>query len=158
MAWTTPETWTHLELVDATKSNLDLRDNLNWLKTRPWAVDTAAAPTILVGTPTAMTGLSTVVTCTGGNVLMMFNCSFSGNLAGSTPVTFQWRIDAVQVGSSMQMYTAGANLIDAISMYYITSTPPTVGARTFTIYWNSNGANTITATNNTPRLIVMELF
>jgi hypothetical protein len=157
MPWATPETWTHLELNTAAKANSDLRDNMVWLKTRPWATDTSATPSTASTTPVVISGLSVPLTVTGGACLFLFQTSVSVAVGASVAVNFQYRVDGVQIGSTITLYTQGAGLVSAVSLWHITSTPPTAGARTFEMYWYT-GSSTLSASSNTTQLWIVELF
>lgn len=159
MAWTTPRTWAHDDLAAASGAaslNTHLSDNINWLKSGNWAVDTAATPSTTSTSAVAITGLSVSLTTTGGNCLMVLVGSIRTTV-GVTLTQFQWRIDTVQVGSTQQVHTVGANLSTPLCLWYFTSTPPSAASHTFTVYWQT-AANTLSADANTLRLFVWETF
>ena len=157
MAWTTPETWTSPELANATKLNSDLKDNMNWLKTRPWATDTSATPSTASTSAVVISGLSVPLTVTGGACLFLFQTSVSVAVGAGVAMNFQYRVDGTQIGSTQTLYTDGAGLVHAVSLWHITATPPTAGARTFEMYWYV-GSSTMSASSNTTRLTIVELF
>ncbi|MCA0455638.1 MAG: hypothetical protein LCI00_16805 [Chloroflexi bacterium] len=99
--WTVPRTWGTGDLADAAMMNQHLRDNLDFLRNPPSAVDLAATVTTSSASLVDVTGSSITFTTYGGGVLVLVNgiydCSSVGaavsislNVDGATERTFTY--------------------------------------------------------------------
>jgi hypothetical protein len=157
MAWTTPPTFSTNELFTPNTLNTYLRDNMVWLKTRPW---TSAA---ISGTTTstsfvAATASASLTSQTGGAVLITFN-GYHSNTSASVSSAITFAIDGVLQGDATNGLllfhthsTANGNM--SIRPVWITSSPPAIGAHTYEVY-RKTASGTLTLTGT---MYIVELF
>ena len=169
MAWTTPQTWT-AALVTVADFNEQIRDNLDWLKSRPndqYVGDGTGSYTVTATSPTKVsTDFDLTITTTAScKVLVTFtasvvNAANTNNYAldvyldGSSVTPSN--MDAIFVGShaSERQYVAWTALIDVTS----------AGSHTFSLYGYVVSSGTLTLYNDdssaiqyTPVFSVMEV-
>lgn len=156
MGWTAPPTFTDTQSMTVAIMNTYLRDNLNFLKTRPW---TSAA---ISGTTTSATfaaaTASASLTTYGGAVLIAFQ-GYHSNTGVSVSSAIDFYIDGVQQGDAtngMLLFnthtTANGNM--TIRPFFITSSPPSAGSHTYEVY-RKTASGTLTLTGT---LYVVEWF
>jgi hypothetical protein len=160
MAWTTPATWTQNQLITPALFNLHLRDNLNWLKTRPWSsVDVnfgGASANFERVTPTLS------VTSVGGNVAMFFSGRVSHGFAAAVACAIDIAIDDNRVGdvtNGLLLFNTHTTIgnYHLTTPFYITtgSTTPAAGEHTYGVYIKAATAVSLTIVGT---LYVTELF
>lgn len=137
--WTAPGTWTYQEFVLASKLNTHLRDNSAWLKNRPFA--NTVMTTIATTTSTSFVELTesrATFTSYGGNVIIAVCGIFSNNTSGTTN-TFDFAIDGTKQGDATvgltQIYTPGTDYADCLSIVFFSTSAPSAGSHTYSMYW-----------------------
>jgi hypothetical protein len=139
--WTANRTWTDGELVNASIMNQYIRDNLDWLKGRPYISEQDFDGTFFSTTSSSFqdTGADAVLTTTGGRVLVLaFGSVTVGN--GATSAVLTLYEDGVNKGDAtegMQYQTSATNGRVPFCMAYITPTAPTAAAHTWKVYLRS---------------------
>lgn len=139
--WTTPRTWVEGEIVTAALMNEVIRDNLDWLKGRPYIQANDLDGTVYSTTSSTFqdTGLSATLTTTGGRVMVVAWGSFLvGNSATNAVLTIYE--DGVNQGNAtegMQYLVAGSNGRVPFCIVYITPTAPTAASHTWKLYLRS---------------------
>jgi hypothetical protein len=155
-SWTTPKNWNVGELLIASDLNTHLRDNLEWLKSRPFNAATIAATNTTSTSFVQMTGSSASVTSVGGNIMMIFVGSIAGTAAGNV-ATLDFAIDGTRVGDVTNglvlLIHPVANYNDICCMVFMTSTPPSAAVHTYSVYWKTS-AGTLSGVG---RLFAMEV-
>jgi hypothetical protein len=103
-----------------------------------------------------MTGSSVSLSTVGGNVMIVFLGTVNNSGAGNTS-SFDLAIDGTRQGDAsfglVTVHTPLANYNDMCCMVFMTSTPPSSGSHTYSIYWKAS-AGTLTGSG---RLFVMEI-
>jgi hypothetical protein len=139
MAWTTPATWTPGQVITATDLNTHLRDNLNFLFSRPNSVIKRDNNANYTTTSTSFvdvdgTNLKITLTITGSVVLLVFTVMASSNavfdiLIDSTRYASGGNdgLLATQDASSSRGPVSAALLITGLS----------AGAHTFKLQWKA---------------------
>jgi hypothetical protein len=154
--WTAPKNWNVGELLIASDLNTHLRDNLEWLKSRPFNNVTIASTNTTSTSFVQMTGSSVSLSTVGGNVMIVFLGTVNNSGAGNTS-SFDLAIDGTRQGDAsfglVTVHTPLANYNDMCCMVFMTSTPPSSGSHTYSIYWKAS-AGTLTGSG---RLFVMEI-
>ncbi len=144
-SWTTPADWSTQERVLASKLNAQLRDNLKWLKSRPFANVVMTATVNTTSTSfVELTESRITFTSAGGNIFMAACGIFSNSITG-TINTFDLAIDGTRQGDATvgltQITCPNNNYPDCLSLLYMTSSPPSADSHTYSIYWKVS-ANT----------------
>lgn len=164
MPWTTPSTWAAAQVVTATQLNQQLRDNLNYLLSRPHQriIRTAAANYTTTSTTFVdidTTHLSLNVTLSGSAVLV----GFSGitELSAGQTTCFDFTVDDVRYTTTADGLVAGY-ILTGITHMPVTFTALvmglTVGSHTFRPVWRvSSGTGTLRAVNNPVIFWAMEV-
>lgn len=156
MGWTAPPTFTYAQAMTVDILNTYLRDNLNWLKTRPW---TSAA---ISGTTTsaafAAATASASLTSVGGNVVIVFQ-GYHSNTSASVSCGIDFAIDGARQGDAtngLQLFHTHSTATDnyPITTFFITSTPPSAASHTYEVY-RKTASGTLTLTGT---LYVVEWF
>jgi hypothetical protein len=142
--WTTPAIPANGDLVLSSFINEQLIQNSEWLKSRPFA--NVVMPAIITTTSTSFVELTEsriTLTCTGGNVLIAA-CGICSNDTVASVTTYDIAVDGTRYGDTtvgLSQVTAPANAYpDCLSLVHFTSTPPSVGARVFSIYWKTSAS------------------
>jgi hypothetical protein len=154
--WTTPKNWNVGELLIASDLNTHLRDNLEWLKNRPFNSAAISVTNTTSASFVQMTGSTVSLTSMGGNIMMVFTGSVAGSATGNTG-TLDLAIDGTRQGDVTTGLTVivhpAASYNDICCMVFMTSTPPSAAAHNYSIYWKTS-AGTISGVG---RLFVMEI-
>lgn len=139
LTYYTPETWATNEIVKAPKLNRHLRDDMQYLKTPPFTSYTL--PAIISTTSTSfveVTGATVTVTSSGGN-MWIAACGESDNSATGNTNTFDLAIDGTRQGHATTGLTTivacGIQYADNVNLIFFTTTPPSAGAHTYSVYW-----------------------
>ena len=141
MGWTAPPTFTYAQAMTTTIMNTYLRDNLLWLKTRPWT-------SLAVGFGGSSSSFEPVTTTTslttvGGDVVMFFSGRVSHGFAANVACAVDFGIDGARVGDAtngLQLFTTHGTtgLYHLATPLYITSsatgTTPTAGSHIYGMY------------------------
>lgn len=151
--WTANRTWVAGEVVTAALLNQYLRDNLDWLKVRPYSTEQDFDGTIFGTTSNTWqdTGISSgSLTTTGGRVLVICFGTVGGDTTNNHKFVTLYE-DGVNKGDAsygMQVsnqYNSAATLFAPFCICYITPTAPTAAAHEWKLYLrNNNNANTVT--------------
>ncbi len=155
--WTTPKNWNVGELLIASDLNTHVRDNLEWLKARPFAYQAIATTTTTSTSYVAVTGGSVSLATVGGNVLIacLVNAANSGAGNGNF---FDLAIDSTRQGDASNglgfISTPVSGYYDLALLLWMTCPPPSAGSHSYALYWKTT-AGTITL--NYARLFVMEV-
>lgn len=153
MAWTTPLTWTAGSVVSAASLNEQVRDNFNYLLSRPrQAIKRTAASnyetTSTTFTPIDATHLSITLTLSGSAVLLGFS-GVAEVPSGGGNAYYDMQIDGVRysptANGSLQAPFSGANTPVQLSLLI---TGLSVGSHTFLPLWRS-------VTGSTARLLAV---
>lgn len=129
--WTAPATITDGDLVDATWLNTNIRDNMDWLKGRPYAsavnynLTFSTTSTSLVD----VTGASLTLPTTGGRVMV------AGYLSGTGLNYIQTLLqDGANLGNGTYgMLGNGDVRYGPYPIFYITGTAPSAGSHTWKV-------------------------
>lgn len=141
MAWTTPKTWTELETLTSADMNLHLRDNMKWLKGRPYVQANDFDGTVYTTTSSTFqdTGLSATLTTTGGRVMVVAWGSWNINNSVTNAV-----MTLYQDGSNLGHSTEGVHVLvgatahrNGFAIVYITPTAPSAASHTWKLYLRS---------------------
>lgn len=133
--WTQPRTWAVGELTTAAIMNQHLRDNFDWLRTPPAAIDTVSG----IGTTSAslvdVTGSSISVTTTGTGGVDFF---WVGTYAVTTTatITVAFNADGATV-FSIPFATSFVGFPQACSFSYHVAAP-SAGAHTYKMQVSTN--------------------
>ena len=154
--WSTPKNWNVGELLIANDFNAQLRDNMEWLKSRPFNTLTISSTTTTATSFAPVTGSSVSLSSVGGNMLIVFVGTVSNSSAGFI-TTLDLAIDGGRQGNSttglIAVQTPVANYTDGVCMAFLTSTPPSLGSHAYTVHWKvSAGTATLFG-----QLFVMEV-
>lgn len=132
--------WTDV-FVDATDYNEQLRDNMEWLRTRPFNNNTLGTVTTTSASFVALTGSSTALTSAGGNMIVVANGKIGNNTAGAV-MMIDLAIDTVRQGHATNGLVAitvpANNYLDCINVAFMTSSPPSAGSHDYAIYWKTS--------------------
>lgn len=136
MAWSTPQTWTSSQFIDATTMNREIRDNLLWLKDRVKGSSAITINTTSTSFVQSLTG-SVTLTSVGGKVLIVFVGVFT-NSSASILATFDFMIDGVQQGDATNGTIQATTHSSATSNYpicipIITQSAPSAGSHLYTL-------------------------
>jgi hypothetical protein len=147
--WTANKTWASGEVVTAAMLNQYVRDNLDWLKGRPYIQEQDFDGTFFSTTSSTFqdSGADAVLTTTGGRVMVVaWGSVLIGNTATNAVLTLYE--DGSNVGNAtegMQYLVAATNGRVPFCICYITPTAPTAAAHTWKVYLrstdNTNSAN-----------------
>ncbi len=110
--WTAPKSWIGGEVAKAAKLNEQLRDNLTWLKSRPFVAGATGAVTTTSATFVTMTNSTVNLTTTGGYILF-WATGYYFNSAGGLG-TFDLAIDGLRQGHA----TFGTTLLQGLLANY----------------------------------------
>jgi hypothetical protein len=135
--YSTPEDWTTEELVLASKLNRHIRDNMQWFKSPPFnSVINSAIINTTSTSVVEVTGTSTTVTSTGGNMLIVVSGINDNGTSGNTN-TWDIAVDGTRLGHATTGLTAmratGVQYADCVNMQIIT--PVSAGLHTYSAYW-----------------------
>lgn len=141
-SWTQPRTWSVGELTTAAFMNQHLRDNLDWLRTPPAAIDTASGISTTSASPVDVTGSSISVTTTGtGGVDIFWVGVYSVSATASMTVAL------VADGSTVFTMPLSTSLLNyghnCSFAYHIAA--PSAGSHTYKIQVSTN-AGTMSTT------------
>jgi hypothetical protein len=149
MGWNTPKTWTPGEALSASELNDNLRDDLNYLLSRPGdgvQYDNGANYTTTSDTftPVDGTNLSITLTTAGGKIA----CGFSAVCPGltSTVMDFDITVDGTRIGAAganglYRAATPGSNLDFQVS-FTVVKTGLTPGSHTVQVVWKRHTSGT----------------
>jgi hypothetical protein len=162
MAWTTPITWTAGTVVGAANLNEQLRDNFNYLLSRPRQAIKRTAGADYTTTSTSFvnidaTNLSINLTMSGSAVLV----AFSGVLRQTESVFLDFSVDGTRHantsnGIGVATLTSTAN--DQLAGYTILVTGLSVGSHTFNAMWRvASGTGVLRAINSPVFFSVIEV-
>ncbi len=147
MAWTTPTTWVASSVVSAANLNEQVRDNFNYLLSRPrQAIRRTAGSdyetTSTTFTPIDATHLSITLTMSGSVVLLGFS-GVAEVTGGGSNAYYDLEIDGVRysptANGSLQAPFSGANAPVQLSLII---TGLSVGSHTFRPLWRSVSGGT----------------
>lgn len=149
--WTTPQTWANSVLVDATQLNTHIRDNMDYLFTRPKTLSSVNAASDVSTTSTSFTDvdgagtdLTLSVTTNGGRLLVGFTGSMSngGGYRGYLDVD----VDGTRLGldDGVASFSATASATANVSFTAMTGVL-SVGTHTVKLQWKTaNVAGAVT--------------
>jgi hypothetical protein len=157
MAWTTPQTWVAATVVSAAQLNEQLRDNLNYLLSRPHQriIRTAAADYTTTSTTFVdidSTNLSITLAVSGSAVMVGFSGMAQFVNVGSHPV-FDFTVDGVRyttTSSGLVGYEGTSGAFVGTVTYTALVVGLTVGTHVFRPVWRNATTGTVTlrAVNN----------
>jgi hypothetical protein len=154
--WLAPKNWNVGELLIASDFNAQIRDNMEWLKSRPFNAVTIAPTNTTSTVFVQMTGSSASLTSVGGNMLIIFVGTVNNSGAGNVS-SLDIAIDSTRQGDSsvglVTVHTPANNYNDMCCMVFMTSTPPIAGSHNYSVYWKTS-AGTLSGSG---RLFVMEI-
>jgi hypothetical protein len=154
--WSSPKNWNVGELLIASDFNAQLRDNMEWLKSRPFNTGTISTTTTTSTSFVQMTGSSASLSSVGGNVLIIFVGGVSNSGAGNSS-SLDLAIDGTRQGDAsfglVSVHAPVANYNDMCCMVFMTSTPPIAGSHAYSVYWKT-AAGTLSGAG---RLFIMEI-
>lgn len=145
MAWTTPRTWVASEVPTAANFNAHVRDNLNYLLTRPGAAvkrDNGATYTTTSASFANVDGtnLTATINIAGGKALVYF----AGVAAGSDTqkISFDFTVDGTRYGAAgadgmVHASIVGAGATNGVGFTAMV-TGLSVGSHTFTLQWKTS--------------------
>jgi hypothetical protein len=140
-AWSANRTWTDGELVNASIMNQYVRDNLDWLKGRPYISEQDFDGTFFSTTSSSFqdTGADAVLTTTGGRVLVVaFGTWQPANVATDGKMTvYEDGVNKGDATAGMISTAVGTGQDTAFCICYITPTAPTAAAHTWKLYLRS---------------------
>lgn len=150
--WTSPRTWVTNELVTAPLMNAHIRDNMDYLYTRPRVVNNTNSAADVSTTSTTFADVDGTgseftinITTSGGRLLVGFAGTMS---AGSGSTSYRGyldvEIDGVRLGGDdglLNFYYPFAGVVSFVAMTNVLS----VASHTVKLQWkSSNAANTLT--------------
>jgi hypothetical protein len=142
--------------VDADDLEAQLKENLEFLKERPFNMVNNTVRTTTSTSFVEMVGSPVSLTSFGGNMLIVVNGKVSNTNAG-TGSNLDIAIDGTRVGDASLGLTGithpVANYLDCLSLVWFSSTPPSAGSHAYSLYWKTS-ANTL---SGLIRLYVMEI-
>lgn len=140
MAWTTPATWVANQLMTPALFNLHLRDNLNWLKTRPWSTATIASQAFSSAS-FAKASTTVSVTSVGGAMVLFFAGNHNHNTTSASACAVDFGIDDIRMGdvtNGLALFNTHATATNTtlFSLLYITegSTIPIAGSHQYQVW------------------------
>jgi hypothetical protein len=157
--WSSNKTWTAGEVVTAAMMNQYIRDNLDWLKGRPYISEQDFDGTFFSTTSSSFqdTGADAALTTTGGRVMVV---CFGTILTASTATQAYLTIyeDGANKGDASEGMQGGTNNNARMPfcLVYITPTAPTAAAHTWKTYLRS-GDNTNAATIKAYQMWAIEI-
>lgn len=135
--------------------NQQIRDQMLFLKSRPYNDVTIAATTTTSTSFVQMTGASVALTSYGGAILIVFDGTQSNS--GLNLNSWDLAVDGLRVGDATNgltgIKTPVANRNDSIVLPFITTSAPPAGNHTYTVYWKT-AAGTLSGAG---RLYVTEI-
>jgi hypothetical protein len=135
--WTANRTWVAGEVVTATLLNQYVRDNLDWLKGRPYVSQQDFDGTFYAATTAvfADTGAASALTTTGGRVMVVaFGACYGSNTADISLTIYEDGVNKGDATLGMTTdYTTNASSVP-FCICYITPTAPTAAAHTWRLY------------------------
>lgn len=137
--WISPIDWDALSglFVDATDLNEQLRNNAEFLYSRPFNYVNNTTQTTTSTSFVEMTSSSVALTSYGGNMLVI--ASGKAKNSGLSANYFDLAIDGTRQGDATngltRVTTPAANYWDCVSMTWFTSTPPSAASHNYSIYW-----------------------
>jgi hypothetical protein len=148
--WTTPATWANSVLVDATQLNTHIRDNMDYLFTRPRSVNTVNAAADYTTSSTsfvdvdgtgALTDFTLSVTTTGGRLLVGFAGTIN-NAGGNTTYRgyLDVEIDGVRIGLDDGLFNFGYSTSVFPCSFVAMTDVLSVGTHTVKLQWKTNNA------------------
>lgn len=157
--WTTPRTWAMNELVTESLLNQQLRDNLEYLSSRPfaeyqWTSSYTTTSTSFIAVDS--TNLRLSLTTNGGDVLVLLAASASNNTSGADNF-LDVAVNGVRKGGVNGIYgfdTASTNNPFNVSVPIIID-GLAAGSHTFELQWRTS-AGTLTL-NSYGRFSVKEI-
>lgn len=142
--WTAPRTWVDLKTVNADDMNEQMRDNLLFLKDRPFGIyaNWAATQTTTSASFVAVTNVNVTITTTGSRVMLI--CHGGIWDSGVYTTRLDLAIDGTRQGdatdgmfmTSQVPDTQGQNAPFALT--FVTSALA-AGSHTFALYWSVSG-------------------
>lgn len=140
--WTTPRTWVTNELVTAPLMNTHLRDNLDYLFTRPRDVDNVNSAGNYSTTSTTFADVSTselalTLTTTGGRVLVGFTGSVYV-VATAVRVYFNVAIDGTTQVADDGLLVMEATANPRLASFVYMSDVLSVATHTIRVQWKTN--------------------
>ena len=148
--WTHPQNWYGGNKTLYTQLNTYLRDNLLWLKSRPF--DTAATGNISTTSTTFVeaTNSNLSLTTYGGN-LLYWVCGQSWHSGAGIGefTTFDLAVDGIRQGhvtyGTCIITSHTANFRDCLTLNMITTTQIDAGTHNCSLYWKKTGVGTANA-------------
>jgi hypothetical protein len=146
--WYTPKTFYAGTKPTYQEFNKYVRDNLLWLKTRPF--DTAATGAISTSSTSFVeaTNSSLSITTYGGNVLYWVTGQ-SWNAGVGSFNTYDLAIDGVRQGHATYgvtiITTSAANFRDCLNLFMISTTQIDPGTHAASLYWKTSVSGTANA-------------
>lgn len=126
------------EFITETVLNEQLRNNLEFLKSRPFNEVNNTSRTTTSTSFVELTGSSISLTTYGGNVLIALMGTISNNTAGAV-VYLDLAIDSTRQGDTtlgLGGTTAPfANYNDAVGLAFFSTSAPSAASHSFSIYW-----------------------
>lgn len=143
--WTANKTWAAGEVVTAAMLNQYVRNNLDWLKGRPYVSEQDFDGTFFSTSSSSFqyTNANTTLTTTGGRVMVVvFGTIVIGNTATSARITlYEDGVNKGDATEGMVGVQGNTGFKFPFCIIYITPTAPTAAAHDWRIYLRS--------TNNT---------
>lgn len=152
MAWTSPKTWSADELVTNTMLNTHLRDNLNYLKAKPYGKASLATQITTASTSFTDTGLSVAVTPAGEAII----ASFTGvvGISGGSQCQFDIDVNGTRQGGTdglVCVVTSGT--VESVALTIIVDGLTPGNLYTIKVQWKVNaGTGTLYAENSASQL------
>lgn len=150
--WTTPATWANSVLVDATQLNTHIRDNMDYLFTRPRSVNTVNAAADYTTSSTsfvdvdgtgALTDFTLSVTTTGGRLLVGFVGTI--NVSSSYRGYLDVEIDGVRIGGDDGLFNFGYSVFALPCSFVAMTDVLSVGTHAVKLQWKTyNAASVLT--------------
>jgi hypothetical protein len=139
--WTANKTWASGEVVTAAMLNQYVRDNLDWLKGRPYGTEQDFDGTFFSTTSSSFqdTGANSTLTTTGGRVLVLcFGTWIIGNTAtGGRMTIYEDGVNKGDATEGMIRFVGVTNAATGFCFAYITPTAPTAATHEWKIYLRS---------------------
>lgn len=150
--WSANKTWAAGDLLKAADYNQYIRDNLDWLKGRPWGYVYDFDGTVFTTTSSSFQAVASTdaVTTTGGRVLVLaWGTVLLPTASGVVAYVTIYedganKGDATEGMASSVAYTSAVLTRMPFCLAYVTPTAPTPGDHEWKIYIrNSDNANTV---------------
>jgi hypothetical protein len=146
--WTAPKTWIEEEHVTADELNTHMRENMTFLRNRPYDDVTLGSVATSSTSFVELTGSDATVVSQGGNFIIFANGTSSNT--NVTATFYDLAIDGTRVGDATIGLTSHstpvANYTDNIGLVWFTETPLSAGSHDLSVHWKV-GAGTATALN-----------